>query len=67
MSFAYNPEDAYWGQLSGCLEAINAGTTLVLDHAHIAYTPEHGESSDSVAMLCAKLTPLQPLPRYRPP
>ncbi len=42
MSYAYTPEDAYWGQLSGCLEAINAGTTTVLDHAHIPYTAEHG-------------------------
>ncbi|CEI39906.1 unnamed protein product [Fusarium venenatum] len=28
-------EDIYWGQLGGCLEAINAGTTTVLDHSHV--------------------------------
>lgn len=42
MSYAYTPHDSYLGQLSGCLEALHAGTTTVLDHAHIAYTPEHG-------------------------
>ncbi|KAJ9615762.1 hypothetical protein H2200_001839 [Cladophialophora chaetospira] len=45
MSYAYTPEDMYWGQLSGCLEAINAGTTTVLDHAHCAYTPDHATSA----------------------
>ncbi|KAI3056821.1 hypothetical protein CBS147353_11128 [Aspergillus niger] len=41
MSYAYTPTDIYWGQLSGCLEALNAGTTTVLDHSHAGYTPEH--------------------------
>jgi cytosine/adenosine deaminase-related metal-dependent hydrolase len=31
----YTREDLYWGQLGGCLEAINAGTTTVVDHSHI--------------------------------
>ncbi|KAL6923968.1 hypothetical protein FSST1_001242 [Fusarium sambucinum] len=31
----YTKEDIYWGQLGGCLEAINAGTTTVLDHSHV--------------------------------
>lgn len=44
MSYAFNPEDVYWGQLSGCLEAIYAGTTTVLDHAHCVYSPDHGVS-----------------------
>lgn len=42
MLHAYSLEDLYWGQLSGCLESINAGTTTVLDHAHCASTPDHG-------------------------
>ncbi|EXJ57058.1 hypothetical protein A1O7_07402 [Cladophialophora yegresii CBS 114405] len=45
MSYAYKPEDTYWGQLSGCLEAIHAGTTTVLDHAHCVYTPDHATSA----------------------
>jgi hypothetical protein len=32
-SFSYTP-DIFWGQLGGCLEAIDAGTTFVVDHAH---------------------------------
>lgn len=45
MSYAYTPDDMYWGQLSGCLEAIHSGTTTVLDHSHGLYTPEHGGSA----------------------
>ncbi|OAR00384.1 hypothetical protein LLEC1_00997 [Akanthomyces lecanii] len=30
----YGPEDVYLGQLAGLLEAINAGVTTTLDHAH---------------------------------
>ncbi|OAL37484.1 hypothetical protein AYO20_03333 [Fonsecaea nubica] len=45
MSYAYSPDDMYWGQLSGCLEAIHAGTTTVLDHAHCAYSPAHAASA----------------------
>ncbi|KAF4964437.1 hypothetical protein FSARC_7623 [Fusarium sarcochroum] len=33
-SHAYKPRDMFWGQLGGALEAINTGTTFVLDHAH---------------------------------
>lgn len=41
-SYSFTPEDMFWGQLAGCLEAIDAGTTYVLDHSHGNYTPEHG-------------------------
>ncbi|PTU19954.1 hypothetical protein P175DRAFT_0502104 [Aspergillus ochraceoroseus IBT 24754] len=40
-SHFYDPEDTYWGQLTGALEAINSGTTFVLDHAHGCKTKEH--------------------------
>ncbi|KAH8721607.1 hypothetical protein BGZ61DRAFT_347154 [Ilyonectria robusta] len=36
----YNQGDIYWGQLGGCLESINAGTTTVFDHSHINCFPE---------------------------
>ncbi|KFY08504.1 hypothetical protein V492_06171 [Pseudogymnoascus sp. VKM F-4246] len=42
-SYNFTPEDIFWGQLSGCLEAIDAGTTYVLDHSHGTYTIEHGK------------------------
>lgn len=41
ISHAYTPVDIYWGQLAGSLEAINAGTTTVLDHAHGCQTNRH--------------------------
>ncbi|KAF5539260.1 5-methylthioadenosine s-adenosylhomocysteine deaminase [Fusarium mexicanum] len=40
-SFNYTPQGIYWGQLAGCLEAIDAGTTFVLDHCHGCKSPEH--------------------------
>lgn len=38
----YKPEDVFWGQLAGCLEALDAGTTTVVDHSHINHAPENG-------------------------
>lgn len=40
----YTKEDIYWGQLGGCLESINAGTTAVVDHSHINCFPGAGKS-----------------------
>ncbi|KAL6892416.1 Metallo-dependent hydrolase [Trichoderma longibrachiatum] len=40
-SYNYTPEDIFWGELGGCLEALNAGTTTVVDHAHMNYSPAH--------------------------
>ena len=42
-SYNYQPSDSFWGQLSGCLEAIDAGTTTVLDHSHGSYTQKHAD------------------------
>jgi cytosine/adenosine deaminase-related metal-dependent hydrolase len=36
----FTDEDFFWGQLGGCLEAVWAGTTTVVDHAHLNYTPK---------------------------
>ncbi|EKG18440.1 hypothetical protein MPH_04242 [Macrophomina phaseolina MS6] len=36
----YTLSDFYWGQLDGCLKLLDAGTTTVLDHAHLATSPE---------------------------
>ncbi|KAF4997654.1 hypothetical protein FGRMN_3686 [Fusarium graminum] len=40
-SFNFEPEDIFWGQLGGCLESIDAGTTTVVDHAHMTNSREH--------------------------
>ncbi|KAH8728465.1 hypothetical protein GQ44DRAFT_824265 [Phaeosphaeriaceae sp. PMI808] len=37
----YSPVDIFYGQLAGMLEGIAAGTTTVVDHAHMTCSPEH--------------------------
>jgi cytosine/adenosine deaminase-related metal-dependent hydrolase len=63
-SFSYTPEDIFWGQLGGCLEAIDAGTTFVVDHAHMTYSPDHATealfataSSGLRSFFCYNFTP----------
>ena len=41
MSAFYSAEDVFWGQLGGCLEMIDGGTTTVVDHASLTLSPEH--------------------------
>ena len=43
-SYNYTPEDVLWGQLGGCLEALDAGTTCIVDQAHMTYSADHGIS-----------------------
>ncbi|KAJ5114911.1 Metallo-dependent hydrolase [Penicillium alfredii] len=40
----YTPEDIFWGELGGCLEALDAGTTTVVDHAHLTSSPAHSSN-----------------------
>jgi hypothetical protein len=42
-SSLHNPADLFWGQLGGCLECLSTGTTTVVDHAHLNYSPEHSK------------------------
>lgn len=44
-SFNFTPEDVFWGQLGGCLEALDAGTTCVVDNAHMSAEAQHGSSA----------------------
>ena len=39
----YSPDDAFWGELSGAMEAIDAGTTCVVDHSSLNIGPEYRE------------------------
>ena len=34
-------QDIFWGELGGAMESIDAGTTTVVDHAHMNYSVEH--------------------------
>ncbi|KAJ5601485.1 hypothetical protein N7510_011019 [Penicillium lagena] len=43
-SVNYTPEDVFWGVLGACLEALDAGTTTVVDHAHMNVTPAHSSN-----------------------
>ncbi|RBR13524.1 uncharacterized protein FIESC28_08152 [Fusarium coffeatum] len=49
-SFNFTPEDIFWGQLAGCLEALDSGTTCVVDNAHMASQPEHGTAALSATI-----------------
>ena len=42
-SSLHTAEDSFWGQLAGCLEMIDCGTTSVVDFAHVNYSPEQSE------------------------
>ncbi|KAI4680319.1 uncharacterized protein J4E84_007967 [Alternaria hordeiaustralica] len=44
-SFQYSPEDVFYGQLASLLESIAAGTTTVVEHAHITRSPEHAKAA----------------------
>ncbi|KAF5007434.1 hypothetical protein FDECE_6240 [Fusarium decemcellulare] len=43
----FTAEDCFWGNLAGCMEAIDAGTTTVLDHAHLNWSPQHSKNAIS--------------------
>ncbi|KAF8202703.1 hypothetical protein K438DRAFT_1965190 [Mycena galopus ATCC 62051] len=43
----FTPEDIFWGELGGCLESIDSGTTMVVDHANMNYSAEHSSSAIS--------------------
>ena len=40
--FNYRPDDIFWGELGGLMESIDGGTTCVVDHAHMTYSPDYG-------------------------
>lgn len=46
-SFNYTTEDIFWGELGGCLEALDAGTTTIVDHAHMNYSPAHSKVANT--------------------
>ncbi|WP_225730971.1 MULTISPECIES: amidohydrolase family protein [unclassified Nocardia] len=44
-SACYEPDDVYIGILMGYLDALNAGTTTLLDHCHIMNSAEHAAAA----------------------
>ncbi|KIV90485.1 hypothetical protein PV10_07787 [Exophiala mesophila] len=47
---SFDPSEIFWGQLAGCVEAINAGTTTVVDHSHLNYSPDHPKAALSATV-----------------
>ncbi|KAL5356588.1 hypothetical protein BJX96DRAFT_186865 [Aspergillus floccosus] len=41
----YAPNDVFCGVLSSCMEAIDSGTTTVVDHAHVNYSSLHNKEA----------------------
>lgn len=41
MGSLFKPDDVFWGELGGCMEALDGGVTMVVDHAHINNSAEH--------------------------
>jgi len=50
MASVYNSDDIFWGQLGGAMEAVDSGTTTVVDFAHMLYSPEHGKKPPFVIL-----------------
>jgi 5-methylthioadenosine/S-adenosylhomocysteine deaminase len=44
-SACYEPEDVYIGILAGYLDALNAGTTTLIDHCHIMNSAQHADAA----------------------
>ncbi|EHY53556.1 hypothetical protein HRR83_003763 [Exophiala dermatitidis] len=62
--FNYTAKDVFWGEMGGLMEAVDGGTTCVVDHAHMAYSPEHALAGFSAtvttgirSVFCLGLTP----------
>ncbi|KAF5002753.1 hypothetical protein FGRMN_150 [Fusarium graminum] len=49
-SINFTPSDIFWGQMAGCLEALDSGTTCVVDNAHMGSGPEHGSAALSATI-----------------
>jgi cytosine/adenosine deaminase-related metal-dependent hydrolase len=49
--YNYTNEDVFWGELGGLLEAIDGGTTTIVDHAHMSNPPHHIGAGLSATLL----------------
>jgi cytosine/adenosine deaminase-related metal-dependent hydrolase len=70
-SFQFTPEDVFYGQLAGMLEGLAAGTTTVVDHAHVTCSPAHAKlaiaataSSGIRSVFC--YTPIMRVKQFNP-
>ncbi|MET7402854.1 amidohydrolase family protein [Dactylosporangium sp. NPDC005572] len=45
MAPRYRPEDMYWGNYAGALDALNMGVTTIVDYCHNIVTPDHAHEA----------------------
>ncbi|KAI9932357.1 hypothetical protein ASPWEDRAFT_27375 [Aspergillus wentii DTO 134E9] len=45
MNSFLSPDDIFWSQLAGSLECVDSGTTTVVDHASLNYSPDHSKEA----------------------
>ncbi|KAK5731719.1 hypothetical protein LTR17_011190 [Elasticomyces elasticus] len=63
LSNVFDPEDVFWGQLGGCMEMIDGGTTTVVDFAHGC----HGKESNEAAISATASSGIRSIYCYSPP
>jgi cytosine/adenosine deaminase-related metal-dependent hydrolase len=70
-SFQFTPLDTFYGQLAGMLEALSAGTTTLVEHAHINVSAHHSKlaiaatvSSGIRSVFC--YTPIMRVKQFNP-
>ncbi|KAK5686879.1 hypothetical protein LTR17_026763 [Elasticomyces elasticus] len=63
LSNVFDAEDVFWGQLGGCMEMIDGGTTTVVDYAHGC----HGQESNETAISATASSGLRSIYCYSPP
>ncbi|KAK3642672.1 hypothetical protein LTR56_010720 [Elasticomyces elasticus] len=63
LSNVFNAEDVFWGQLGGCMEMIDGGTTTVVDYAHGC----HGKESNEAAISATASSGIRSIYCYSPP
>ena len=47
----FTPKDIFLGQLAGCLESLDAGTTCIVDNCHVGVGPDRGQAALSASIV----------------
>jgi hypothetical protein len=54
----FTPEDVFWGELGGGLEALDAGTTSLVDYAYMSYYSSDAASNGIAATVSSGIRPM---------
>ena len=63
----YTPEDVFWGTLAGLVEAVDCGTTTIVDHANNICSADHGMTFPFIETCVVGLIDRQRNGRSMPP